>query len=161
MESKSKLYSRRILPIVFIISVIMMTIYEAIKEWIFKGALTPWESHTITIIVTSIIATLAAAVMRSWVLKLYQKEKELAVKEQSIASFEMAVSAVNHIVNNIVNYLQVIRIEVEQIGRVSEETLDLLEKSMEEAEQQVKELNQITTPLDPKSYEKIYPRKKN
>ncbi len=37
-----------------------MISYEFLKEIYFQGHLSPWESHTITIIVTAIFSTLAA-----------------------------------------------------------------------------------------------------
>ena len=50
---------------VFSVTVVLMAIYEFLKETYFKGELTLWESHTITIIVTATFATLAAFFMRS------------------------------------------------------------------------------------------------
>ncbi len=44
---------------------ILMTLYETAKETIFKGQLTPWESHTITIIVTATFATITAYFIRA------------------------------------------------------------------------------------------------
>lgn len=143
--------------VVFIITALIMTIYEWIKEVIFKGTLTPWESHTITIIVTAAIATVTASVMRSWMLKIIIKQKELEAKEQSLASFELILSAVNHIVGNVLNYFQVIKFEVEDEGTVKEETLNMLEESIRESENQIRLLNKIKAPSDPKSYKGIYP----
>lgn len=43
---------------VFALSALLMLVYEGVKEWIFQGRLSPWESHGITIVVTSLIAVL-------------------------------------------------------------------------------------------------------
>lgn len=42
---------------VFLIAAAVMTLYESLKELIFRGGLSAWESHTMTILVTASIAT--------------------------------------------------------------------------------------------------------
>ncbi len=134
-----------------------MTIYEVIKEMIFKGALTSWQSHSITIIVTAVIAIFTASVMRSWVLAISLKEKEIEYREQSLVSFSLILSAVNHIVNNVLNYLQLVRVEIDKDGTLQEETLQLLEASIEDANKQMKILNEIQNPNKLESYKGIFP----
>ncbi len=134
-----------------------MTIYEVIKEMIFKGALTSWQSHSITIIVTAVIAIFTASVMRSWVLAISLKEKEIEYREQSLVSFSLILSAVNHIVNNVLNYLQLVRVEIDKDGTLQEETLQLLEASIEDANKQIKILNEIQNPNKLESYKGIFP----
>lgn len=158
MKKKSVTFSSWILPIVFTSVILIMTLYESIKELFFKGTLSPWESHIITIIVTAIIATISASIMRSWVFSIYLKEKELEVKEQSFVSFKLILSAVNHIVNNVLNYLQLVKLEVDENGKVSNEIITLLEESINEADKQMKILNKIQKPDDPNSYKDIYPK---
>lgn len=48
------------LGITYISVAILMFFYELAKETIFKGSLTAWESHTITIVVTATFATMTA-----------------------------------------------------------------------------------------------------
>lgn len=156
---KKLLYSPWLFLIVFIVTATIMAIYEAIKELIFEGSLTPWQSHTITIIVTAMIATFTASIMRSWILSISLKEKEIEAKEQSLASFELILSAVNHIVNNVLNYFQLVKIDVSNNGKLSKETLRLLEESIKDANKQMKILNKIKHPYDPESYKGIYPEK--
>ncbi|MGD2118311.1 MAG: hypothetical protein PVG66_08130 [Chromatiales bacterium] len=154
---KNKNNSLWILTGVFFSSVVLMTLYEFIKELIFKGTLTPWESHSITILVTSLIATVAAAVMRSWALSIYARQKELEVEQRSLVSYRLVLSAVNHIVNNVLNYLQIVRLEIDRDGRVKDETMNLLTQSIKEASKQIRILNEIEKPGDPESYKNIYP----
>jgi len=142
---------------VFVITSTIMTIYEVIKEMIFKGALTSWQSHSITIIVTAVIAIFTASVMRSWVLAISLKEKEIEYREQSLVSFSLILSAVNHIVNNVLNYLQLVRVEIDKDGTLQEETLQLLETSIEDANKQMKILNEIQNPNKLESYKGIFP----
>jgi len=143
---------------VFIITALIMTIYESIKEFIFKGALTPWESHTITIIITAIIATFTAYSMRSWLQSIYLKEKQIESKEESLKSFRLTLSAVNHIVNNVLNYLQLVKTSIDKEGKLPDETLKLLEESLNEADKQMQVLNNIEHPNDPTSFDRIYPK---
>jgi len=151
------LYSPWVFLVVFITTAIIMTIYETVKEFIFKGTLTPWQSHTITIIVTATIATFTASIMRTWILSISLKEKEIEAKEQSLASFGLILSAVNHIVNNVLNYFALVKIDVANDGKLKEETLRLLEENIKEADRQMEILNQIQHPHDPESYKEIYP----
>jgi len=155
---KKLLYSPWLFTVVFTVTAIIMTAYEITKELIFKGSLTPWQSHTITIIVTAVIATFTASIIRSWILSISVKEKEIEAKEQSLISFELILSAVNHIVNNVLNYLQLVKIDIDDNGRLPEETLKLLEESIKEADKQMKILNRIQHPHDPESYKEIYPK---
>lgn len=158
MKKRKIAYSSWTLIIVFICTAAIMTVYESFKEFLFKGTLTPWQSHSITIIVTSGIATITVSIMRSWLITIYSKEKEIEIKEQSLVSFELILSAVNHIVNNVLNYLQVIKIDMDEYGKVNDETINLFEESLKDADKQMKILNKIKTPYDPESYTDIYPR---
>lgn len=146
------------LVLVFICSLILMTSYETLKEFVFQGRLTSWQSHTITIIVTSLIATVSAAIMRSWVLSVYHQQKEIENKAQLLSSFDVVRSAVNHVMNNLLNYFHLVQMEVDDTGKVSKDTLRLLEESVEEARNQIKVLNQIQDPHNPESYKDIYPK---
>ncbi len=150
-------FSPWILPLIFVIVAIVMTTYEGVKELLFEGSLTPWESHTITIVFTALLATISASLMRSWVLSIQVREKELELKSQSLRSFELILSAVNHIVNNVLNYFQIIKYDIENKGRIEKETIDLLNESLKEADRQMKLLNKIQNPSDPESYRGIYP----
>ena len=150
MDNKKRTRSPWALIQVFLASAVVMMSYESIKELIFHGTLSPWQSHTMTIFITALIATLAASVVRT-------KVDSIALKEQSLMSFRLVMSAVNHIVNNALNYIQLIKTEMEDDGKVSENTLQLLESSLNEAEEQIKMLNRIDEPDRPESYSKLYP----
>ena len=151
MEKKNRYNSPWGLPLVFVVSATVMLAYEGFKEMIFHGSLTPWQSHFLTIFITSLIATLAASVVRARV-------NTIAIKEQSLVSFRLVMSAVNHIVNNALNYIRLIRTELDADGRVKEDTIRLLETSLLEAEEQMKILNRIEEPDRPESYRNIFPQ---
>jgi hypothetical protein len=154
---KIKNHSPWILPLVFVIAITVMSIYEGAKEFLFEGSLTPWQSHAITIIFTAMLATLSAFFMRSWVLSVKAKEKELEAKTQSLTSIELILASVNHIINNVLNYFQLINMEINKEGRVKQESLDLLNESVKEAEHQIRVLNNIKNHADVESYRDIFP----
>ncbi len=157
--TKNIIKSKWLLVIVFSVAFSIMAIYETLKELVFEGSLTPWQSHTITIIITSLIATLTASIMQSWIISVHLKQKEIESKEKSISSFHLVLSAVNHVMNNVLNYLQLIRLELDNDGKVTKETMKLLEENLQEADKQMKILNQIQNPQDPDSYKNIYPHR--
>ena len=63
-QLKSNVSMRQLLVTYFLVAA-LMTLYELAKETIFKGRLTPWESHTITIFVTATFATITAHFIRA------------------------------------------------------------------------------------------------
>ena len=63
-QLKSNFSVRQLLVTYFLVAT-LMTLYELAKETIFKGRLTPWESHTITIFVTATFATITAHFIRA------------------------------------------------------------------------------------------------
>lgn len=147
--------------LVFVASAGIMFAYEGIKELFFKGSLSPWKSHSITIFFTATLATLAtlaSCLMRYWVQSLLAKEQALEEKAQALISYELVVSAVNHIVNNVLNYFQLIKLDFESKGEVRPENIELLDKNIQEAAQQIRILNSIKNPTDPDSYKDIYPK---
>lgn len=96
--------------------------------------------------------------MRYWVQSLLAKEQALEEKAQALISYELVVSTVNHIVNNVLNYFQLIKIDFERKGEVSQKNIELLDKNIQEAAQQIRILNSIKNPTDPDSYKDIYPK---
>lgn len=154
---KITIHNPWVLPVVFIGMALVMSVYELTKEVLFEGSLTPWESHTITIIFTSLLATLSTSVMRSWVLAISAKEKEVEAKHQALISIELMLSAVNHIVNNVLHNFKILRLDIDNTGEMQEKRLEMLELSIKEAANQMARLNKIKNPSDPSSYLDIYP----
>ena len=55
---------------VFGFTALTMLAFEIVKEMIFKGTLTTWESHSITVLVTSFLALAVSAIVRKRTLRL-------------------------------------------------------------------------------------------
>lgn len=64
-SSTRKSFSIKQLTGTYFCVALLMTLYELAKETIFKGKLTLWESHTITVIVTAAFATITAQFIRA------------------------------------------------------------------------------------------------
>lgn len=146
------------LVMVFCVAALIMFVYELLKEWLFAGSLTPWESHAITIVVTASLATMAACLLRDWSHRVDLQQQEMEVERQKALSMRLLLSTTQHIVNNVLNQFQLIQLEAEQ-GEVREETLKLLERSVAEAKEQIRLLECIDDPAKKESYEHFYPRK--
>ena len=142
--------------VLFLIVALIMTAYEVIKEAIFKGALTPWQSHTITILVTSFLATFSALAIRSWSENILKKEQILKLQQQKIYTLNLILKAVHQIVNNFLIHFHFIKRDVKENGSVSKETLEILDSSIQEVTQQLKILEELKEPGREESYDEIY-----
>ena len=85
---------------VFLGSALIMTMFETTKELIFKGKLTPWQSHIITILVTSFLVTFIAVIVRSWSDNILKTEQLIKLQQQKALTLKLILKAVHHIVNN-------------------------------------------------------------
>ena len=86
-----------------------MAAYEYLKEVFFKGALTMWGSHTITVIVTAAFATAASFFMRKWAIKIDEQLRVAATafetQEGMVVTDEHSVILrVNHAFTRITGY---------------------------------------------------------
>jgi hypothetical protein len=156
--------SRWLYVALFLIVALVITVYEVIKEAIFKGALTPWQSHTITILVTSFLATFAAVSIRSWSENVLKKEQILKLQQQNIKlqqqnihTFNLTLKAVHHIVNDFLIHYRFIMRDVKEDGSIRKEAVEILDSSIQEVVQQLKILEELKEPDKEESYKGIYP----
>ena len=152
--------------VLFIVVALIMTVYEVIKEIIFKGALTPWQSHTITILVTSFLATLAAVTIRSWSESILKREHILKLQQQniklqqkSIRTSNLTLNAVQNIVNDFLIHYRFIMRDVKKDGSVSKEAMEVLDSSIQEVVQQLEILEEMKNPDMEESYKNFYPER--
>ena len=152
--------------VLFIVVALIMTVYEVIKEIIFKGALTPWQSHTITILVTSFLATLAAVTIRSWSESILKREHILKLQQQniklqqkSIRTSNLTLKAVQNIVNDFLIHYRFIMRDVKKDGSVSKEAMEVLDSSIQEVVQQLEILEEMKNPDMEESYKNFYPER--
>lgn len=152
--------------VLFIIVALIMTVYEVIKEIIFKGALTPWQSHTITILVTSFLAILAAVTICSWSESILKREHILKLQQQniklqqkSIRTSNLTLNAVQNIVNDFLIHYRFIMRDVKKDGSVSKEAMKVLDSSIQEVVQQLEILEEMKNPDMEESYKDFYPER--
>jgi len=152
--------------VLFLVVALIMTLYEVIKEVVFKGALTPWQSHTITIFVTSFLATFAAVSIRSWSESILKKEQILKLQQQniklqqkSIHTFNLTLNAVHEIVNDLLIHYRFIKRDIKKDGTVSKEAVEVLDSSIQEVIQQLEILKELKDPDKEESYKDFYPER--
>jgi len=75
-----------------------MATYEFVKELIFKGSLTSWESHAITILTSATFATIASFFMRQWDTTVNEQLKLAALVYQNSIEAMTVTDADNHII---------------------------------------------------------------
>ncbi len=77
---------------------------------------------------------------------------------QSAKTLRLILSAVQHIVLNLLNNFQLIRLDIEDIGTVKKESLAMLDKGVEETVDQLRQLEKIKEPEKLESYKNIFPK---
>lgn len=102
---------------IFIGTALGMTIFETLKEYFFKGTLSAWESHSITIILTATLATVSALIMRKWAISLENELRVAAIAFESqegmlVTDANSVILRVNKAFTNITGYT-----EAEVIGK--------------------------------------------
>ena len=106
--------------LLFIVVALVMLAYEIIKEVVFDGALTPWQSHTITILVTSSLAVLSAVAIHSWLAKKLNKEHSILLeKEKAInKKYFKAKEEAELLSNTFLNYAGALVVVLDHEGRI-------------------------------------------
>lgn len=134
-----------------------MTLYQITKFYFLKGQYTIWESHIMTIVFTSLVATIVSLCMIKRTEKIERRTKKLRLREARMRTLEKTMYTVHHIVNNFLNRLLMIRLETETNGKLSESTLEQLEADISEVSSQLIEIGEIKEPEDPTAFNKFFP----
>lgn len=141
----------------FVLTSILMTIYQVGKFYLLEGKYTIWQSHIITIIFTSLIATIVSLSMMNWVEKIETRKKEIELQEARLRTLKITMRTVHHIVNNFLNRLLLIQLESEEKGTISEESLKKLEEDITAVSRQLMELGDLENPGDSEEFKKFFP----
>jgi len=151
-------YVQRIL-VPFFSMALLMTLYQVGKYHLLKGEYTIWQSHIMTIMFTSLLATIISLFTMNWTARIERRRKELDLREARLETLEATMYTVHHIVNNFLNRLQLIRLETAENGKLSESTIEKLEADIVEVSRQMVELGEIKEPEDPAAFSKFFPQK--
>lgn len=127
---------------------VLMFSYESTKELIFKGTLTPWQSHWITIIFTTTVSLFVVLFAMNRLLFLERQSMVNKLREEKLKSIKQVMRVVHHHVNNLANNLNLVEFEVKQEGSVCGETLDTLNKAIKESAEAMKLLGDMDNPYD-------------
>jgi len=128
--------------LVFMLTALIMTVYEATKQQIF-GEISLWESHAITVVFTS---SIAAAI--SWWLskKFHTHFAETRLAEERINTYQSAMRATSHYLGNILNIFKLIELDMDASGKISEESMRMIYAELQKTESSVQKLTLLETP---------------
>lgn len=127
---------------------LLMLSYEAFKEFIFKGTLTPWQSHWITIVFSTLVSLVVVLFVVNRLLTMERQSVAIKLKEEKIKSIKQVMRVVHHHVNNLANNLYLVELEIDQEKTVSKETLDALDGAIRETSATMKHLGDMDDPYD-------------
>lgn len=75
---------------------VLMLLYESAKELIFEGALTPWQSHWITIIFTTTVSLVVGLLAVNKLQRLERQDIAIKLKEEKLKSIRQVMRVVHH-----------------------------------------------------------------
>jgi hypothetical protein len=131
------------LIVVFLASALVMFVYELVKETFFHGLFTAWESHYATILVTSVIATVATHLVRNEVRRVVEAESTVLIETRKLNARRLMFNAVRHVVGNFLNKFTLIEAEIIATETITPNTMTLLKEGMDEVIEQIKLLEEI------------------
>ena len=145
------------LIIAFCASIAAMGLFCAAVYLLIENALPMVVALGVLTVFAAICGTLVALFTRDYVIQSsrdhYRKHSEQLCRQ----THTRTARAAQHVVNNVLNSLQIIRIDMENDGYVSPSSLELLDKSIADAEHRIYLLGHIREPGRAASYEDIYP----
>ncbi len=148
---------RILLP--FFSMALLMTLFQWGKFFLFEGSYTIWQSHIITIIFTSLIATIVALFMINLTERVEKEKREMQLRESKLQTLKVTMFTVHHIVNNFLNRLQLIRLEAEEQDTISQESLEKLENDIAEVSKKLVDLSEIEHPESADDFSAFFPPK--
>lgn len=119
----------------------LMLGYESTKELIFQGTLSPWQSHWITILFTTMLSFTVLLFTQNILLSFEYRARALQIKEEKIKILRRVMAVVNHNVNNLSNNLLLVELETEEKGSVSQRTLEQLRNNITDVTAVIQNLN--------------------
>ena len=132
---------------------IVMLAYETAKEFLFQGTLTPWQSHWMTITLTTVLSGVVTLLAMNRILIHRQRALQLQLKEEKLKTLHQVMRLVQHHVNNLANNLQIVDLEIHSNGALSEDTLAALLKAVDRTSVEIQRLSDIDDPFDEQGFE--------
>ena len=134
-----------------------MTLYQVIKFYLLQGRYTIWESHIMTIVFSSLLATSVSLALSNWTERIEKRRVEVELREARLRTLQVTMQ---HIVNNFLNCVMLIRLEAEEDGTISQDSLEKLEEKIQEVSKQLTEIGELDDPGNSEEFRKFFPSKK-
>lgn len=132
---------------------LVMLAFETGKEFFLNGALTAWQSHWITIGVTTALSGSVTLLAMNRVLAHRQEALTLQMREEKLKTLNQVMRLVRHHVNDLGNNLQLVDIELKNYGELKAETVDILQRAVGRTAEEMERLSAIEDPFDDKSFD--------
>jgi hypothetical protein len=108
---------------VFVAAAAFMSAYEFAKELFFHGTLTPWQSHSITILLTASIATILSVVARRQAFRSALLEQELEQLKLDFTAKKKTTARLNSLVSEFNREVFIVEMEINQTKSISPTSL--------------------------------------
>ncbi len=144
-------------PKIFIIvstlmTAIIMSTFEFVKEIIVPDSLSRWESHIMTIIFTTLLSLLISTILIYRYRDVRRKQELMRLKKEKLKTLKQAMFNANHYVNNLSNNLQLVQMELDNKKSVSQETVEMLTGAIHDTTLELNKLSNIDDPFDEKGF---------
>lgn len=126
----------------------IMLCFEALKELFLKGVLTSWQSHSITIVFTTLMSIIITLFTINQISLIKEKSLEIQLKQEKLKSIRQVIYVAKHHLNNLSNNLNIIQLEIEDHGQLNNKTIDSLNLAIESSSVALKRLDDIDNPFD-------------
>ncbi len=131
---------------------IVMFSFEVIKEYVFEGTLTSWQSHWATIIFTTTISFVVTLNAINKISRIKEKEFIVKLKEEKLKSIMQVIYVAEHHVNNLSNNLKIVQIELKKTKKLSAETIVKLNEAIEKSSKELNKISKSDNPYDENIY---------
>ena len=126
----------------FQIMFLVMTVYQLIKDQILERNV-PLHSHLPTIVFTSLFCMLLTWFVSKSAKEFYEQYQSVEDRNEI---YQASMTAFLHYLGNSLTTFQLLELEVEMNGKVSEDTLNVIRKNIEATKFAMKDLSKIENP---------------
>ncbi len=139
-----------------LVTAIIMFIFEFIKEAVVHDSFSRWQSHTITIIFTTLLSLFISAILIYRYRDVRRKQEMIRLRDEKIKTLKQAMFNATHYVNNLSNNLQLVQVELNHEKTVSRDTLEMLTEAIKTTTLELNKLSNIENPFDDSEFKITY-----
>ncbi|MFT4753680.1 MAG: hypothetical protein ACI85Q_001228 [Salibacteraceae bacterium] len=134
----------------------IMLIFEFSKEQVFRGQLTLWQSHWLTIIFSTSLTFCISVFSVQKILSLERREQSLTIREEKLKTLKSVMRIVHHHMNNLSHNLGIIDVEMNSFNSVNQSTLVSLHKNLAGTALEMNRLVKIEDPFNEENFKIRY-----